>query len=101
MLWFLIIVALAVVMFFAWKSSEPTPALKIKAGAKEALDSAKAELEKVADVNKDGKVDFQDAVAAAQNVKKEVVKDVAIVKEEVKKVKKKYGGKVKKSAPTP
>lgn len=40
----------------------------------------------VADVNHDGKIDIQDAVAA-----------VAEVKKEVKKVRKKYGGKVKKA----
>lgn len=86
MIWFLLIAALAVVGYFAFKSTEPTPTLKMKAGAKEAIDSAKAGLEKVADVNKDGKVDMKDAIAAVENVKAEV-----------KRTKKKYGGKVKKS----
>jgi hypothetical protein len=86
MIWILLLAAVAVVGYFAYKSTEPTPALKIKSGAKEALESAKASVEKVADVNKDGKVDIKDAVAAVQNVKAEV-----------KRVKKKYGGKVKKT----
>jgi hypothetical protein len=86
MIWILLLAVLVVVGYFAFKSTEETPALKIKSGAKEAIDSAKAGLEKVADVNKDGKVDMKDAMAAVQNVKAEV-----------KRVKKKYGGKVKKT----
>ena len=91
MLWLLLLVVVAAVGYFVWKNNKNTAVAQKVAHV----------VEKVADVNKDGKVDFKDAVAAAQNVKKEVVKDVAIVKEEVKKVKKKYGGKVKKTPPKP
>lgn len=75
------VICLGVVAYFAWKSVQPTPVLKIKDGAKQAVAAAK----NVADVNNDGKVNVKDAIHVAQNVKAEV-----------KRAKKKYGGKVKK-----
>lgn len=82
MLLFLVVsFVLAVVGYFAWKSAQPTPVLKLKDGAKQAVAAAKD----IADVNNDGKVNVQDALQVVKNAKAEV-----------KRAKKKYGGKVKK-----
>lgn len=81
--WFTLLLVVVTVGYFAWKSTQPTPALKIKDGFKQAAEAAKD----VADVNDDGKVNFQDAVQVVHNAKAEV-----------KRAKKKYGGKVKKKS---
>lgn len=77
MIWLAIAVALAVVFYMTFFREEDAP-VTLKAMTEKAKD--------MADVNNDGKVDMKDAMAA-----------VAEVKKEVKKVKKKYGGKVKKA----
>jgi hypothetical protein len=87
MIWLLALVVVVGVTFFVWKNNKKHDAV---------VKVTKA-VEKVADVNNDGKVNLADAFAAAENIKKEVVKDVAVAKETVKKVRKKYGGKVKKT----
>lgn len=71
----------AVVAYFARKSSQPSPILKIKDGAHQAVAAAK----NVADVNNDGKVTVADAIEVVKNVKAEATR-----------AKRKYGGKVKK-----
>jgi hypothetical protein len=92
MIWFISLVIVSVIGWFAWKSKAATPTEKVKEGAKQAVTEAKEvvvhvteKAKKVADVNNDGKVDLQDVVAAAENVKKEVGRQ-----------KRKYGGRVKK-----
>jgi hypothetical protein len=86
MIWLLTLVVVGVI-FFVWKKNKKHDAVVKITEA----------VEKVADVNNDGKVDLADAFAAVENIKKEVVKDVAVANETVKKVRKKYGGKVKKT----
>lgn len=85
MLWFLLIVVIGI-GFLIWENRKNETLLKVKNAA-----------EKFADVNKDGKVDLADAIAASNIIKEEIVEDVAVVKEEVKKVRRKYGSKVKKN----
>lgn len=92
MIWFLSLVIVSVIAWFAWKSKAATPAEKVKDGAKQAATEAKEAVvhvaekaKKVADVNNDGKVDLKDVLAATDNVKKEVGRQ-----------KRKYGGRVKK-----
>jgi uncharacterized protein (UPF0333 family) len=87
-----LVVMLAVVAYFARKSSQPSPILKIKDGAHQAVASAK----NVADVNNDGKVTVADAVEVVQNIKAEAKRAVKNVKAETARAKRKYGGKVKK-----
>ena len=77
MIWLAIAVLLAGVFYWTFFREEDAP-VTLKAMTEKAKD--------MADVNNDGKVDMKDAMAA-----------VAEVKKEVKKVKKKYGGKVKKT----
>lgn len=77
MIWLAIAVLLAGVCYWTFFREEDAP-ITLKAMTEKAKD--------IADVNNDGKVDMKDAMAA-----------VAEVKKEVKKVKKKYGGKVKKT----
>ena len=77
MIWLAIAVALAGVFYWTFLREDEAP-VTLKGVAEKAKN--------MADVNKDGKVDVKDAMAA-----------VAEVKKEVKKVKKKYGGKVKKT----
>jgi hypothetical protein len=86
MIWLLTLVVVGGI-FFVWKKNKKHDAVVKITEA----------VEKVADVNNDGKVDLADAFAAVENIKKEVVKDVAVANETVKKVRKKYGGKVKKT----
>jgi hypothetical protein len=88
----LVLAALAAVGFFAWKSSQPTPIMKIKDGAHTAVEVVK----KAADVNNDGKVTVADAVAVAKNVKTQTKRVVKNVKAEAGRAKRKYGGKVNK-----
>lgn len=92
MIWFLSLVIVSVIAWFAWKSKAATPTEKVKDGAKQAATEAKEvvthvaeKAKKVADVNNDGKVDLKDVLAATENVKKEVTRQ-----------KRKYGGRVKK-----
>jgi hypothetical protein len=68
---FLILFGITIVGYFTWKRFKPAPVLKVETIANETVESAKVELEK------------KDA-------------PIAIVKAEAKRVKKKYGGKVKK-----
>jgi methyl-accepting chemotaxis protein len=82
----------AVVAYFARKSSQPSPILKIKDGAHQAVAAAK----NVADVNNDGKVTVADAIEVVQNVKAEAKRAVKNFKAETARAKRKYGGKVKK-----
>jgi len=77
MIWLAIAVLLAGVFYWTFLREDEAPVT---------LKSITEKAKNVADVNKDGQVDVKDAVAA-----------VAEVKKEVKKVKKKYGGKVKKA----
>jgi len=77
MIWFAIAVVLAAVAYWQFFREEDAP-VTLKAMTEKAKD--------LADVNNDGKVDMKDAMAA-----------VAEAKTAVKKVKKKYGGKVKKT----
>ena len=93
--WLVIFAGAAFLLWKYWPKSDTNNDGKVD------INDAVANIKADADVNKDGKVDLQDAIAAAHNVKKEVAKDVAAVKAEITKVKKKYGGKVKKSAPKP
>jgi len=77
MIWLAIAVLLAGVFYWTFFREEDAP-VTLKAMTEKAKD--------IADVNNDGKVDMKDAKAA-----------VTEAKAAVKKVKKKYGGKVKKS----
>ena len=77
MIWLAIALALAGVFYWTFFREEEKP-VTLKAMTEKAKD--------LADVNNDGKVDMKDAMAA-----------VAEAKTAVKKVKKKYGGKVKKT----
>ncbi len=77
MIWLAIAVALAVVFYMTFFRQADAP-VTLKSVTEKAKD--------IVDVNNDGKIDMKDAMAA-----------VAEVKKEVKKVKKKYGGKVKKA----
>lgn len=71
--------------YYAWKSSQPTFVKKVSEGVTKTAEKAAD----VADVNKDGKVDIKDVIKVAKNVKAEAGR-----------VKKKYGGKVKKAKKT-
>lgn len=82
---FVLLAIVAVCGFYAWHSSQPTFTSKVKDGAEKTVEKAKD----VADVNNDGKVSLQDAVQVAKNVKAEAGR-----------VKRKYGGKVKKAKKT-
>jgi len=77
MIWLAIAVLLAGVFYWTFLREDEAP-VTLKGVAEKAKN--------VADVNKDGKVDAQDVVAVANEAKAAV-----------KKVKKKYGGKVKKN----
>jgi F0F1-type ATP synthase membrane subunit b/b' len=77
MIWIVLLAAVLVGAYWFIFREEDAP-ITLKAMTEKAKD--------VADVNNDGKVDMKDAMAA-----------VAEVQKEVKKVKKKYGGKVKKT----
>jgi hypothetical protein len=77
----LVISAVCAVVYFAWKSAQPKPILKIKEGVQQTVATTK----KIVDVNNDGKVDVRDAAKIVTNIKSET-----------KRAKKKYGGKVKK-----
>jgi len=77
MIWLAIAIVLAGVFYWTFLREDE---------GRVTLKSITEKAKNVADVNKDGQVDVKDAVAA-----------VAEVKKEVKKVKKKYGGKVKKA----
>jgi hypothetical protein len=81
LLWVITVVAFSAVIYFALKSTQPSPALKIKDGTQKMVVTVKD----VVDVNNDGKVNVKDAVQVAKNVKAEATR-----------AKKKYGGKVKK-----
>jgi len=76
MFWILLLAVLGVVVYSAWKSTQLAPTIKLGKSAKEAIEQSKAALEKVANVS--------------QNTEVEPVKKAAP------KVRKKYGGKVKK-----
>jgi len=77
MIWIVLLAAVVVGAYWFIFREEDAP-ITLKAMTEKAKD--------VADVNNDGKVDMKDAMAA-----------VAEVQKEVKKVRKKYGGKVKKT----
>jgi len=77
MIWIVLLAAVVVGAYWFIFREEDAP-ITLKAMTEKAKD--------VADVNNDGKVDMKDAMAA-----------VAEVQKEVKKVRKKYGGKVKKA----
>jgi hypothetical protein len=79
MLFGIIVIVLAVVTYFAWKSVQPSPILKIKDTAKTVVNTAKD----IVDVNNDGKVNLADAVATVNTVKKTGKK---VVKKTVKKI---------------
>lgn len=80
------IAVVAVGGYFAWKHFRKTPAgaateAKVEDAAKTAVEGVKAEVTEsilsVADVNKDGKVDLNDAKAAAKKVTAKAKKNVA------------------------
>jgi polyhydroxyalkanoate synthesis regulator phasin len=79
--------ALAILGYYAWKVNQPAPLVKIKETAKITATVAKEVAKDIVDVNNDGKVNLQDAAQVVKNVKAEV-----------KRAKRKYGGKVKKKA---
>ena len=91
MIWILVLVALAVIGFFFWKNN------KTNATVVSVVSHAQKAVDKVVDVldaNNDGKVNFADVVTASSAIATEVVKDAELVKEKVKRGRKKYGGKV-------
>jgi hypothetical protein len=71
--------------FYAWNSSQPIFTSKAKDGVKKTVEKAVD----VVDVNNDGKVDIKDVIKVAKAAKAEAGR-----------VKKKYGGKVKKASKT-
>lgn len=82
---FVIILITSVCGFYAWNSTQPTFPSKAKDGVKKTVEKAAD----VVDVNNDGKVDIKDVIKVAKAAKAEAGR-----------VKKKYGGKVKKASKT-